>query len=163
MTDLKDLLGKSDFNNITTYIQSGNLVFTAEKSNQVDLAHEIEKLILDRYGFEVPVIVINQIELSTIIEHNPFVAGGKADSDKLHVTFLAKQPVQVLIDSILNFQDPPNEFIIEDRSIYLHCPSGYGRVKITNSFFEKKLKVSATTRNWKTIFTLSEICNEMKL
>ena len=98
-----------------------------------------------------------------IIETNPFVLGGKADPDKLHVTFLAEQPEIKSIDSVINFKDHPNEFVIENQTIYLYCPTGYGRIKITNSFFEKKLNVTSTTRNWKTILKLPEIINEIQL
>jgi uncharacterized protein (DUF1697 family) len=52
--------------------------------------------------------------------------------------------------------------IIEDR-IYLYCPGGYGKTKLSNNYFENKLKVEATTRNWKTLLKLNEIAEGMKV
>ena len=49
----------------------------------------------------------------------------------------------------------PDEFRISGRLVYLHCPNGYGRTKLTNAFFERKLGVVATTRNLRTVTTLA--------
>ena len=78
----------------------------------------------------------------------------------LHVTFLSEPPQQEYIDDVAEVFNPPDEFVITDKAVYLFCPNGYGTTKFTNSFFEKGLKVTATTRNWKTSNTLLEIAQK---
>jgi uncharacterized protein (DUF1697 family) len=75
----------------------------------------------------------------------------------MHVTFLAELPEEKYFEAIRKFDYPPERFEIVGKDIFLYCPNGYGTSKLSNSFFENKLKVSATTRNWRTVNTLVEI------
>lgn len=159
MEDLRQLLAGLNFHNIRTYIQSGNVIFEHEKSDPLELAKQIEHKIFDKYGFEVPVIVKTATELEHILHNNPFLKGRKEDESRLHVTFLAEEPGQELLNKIKGTDYKPDEFIISDQAIYLFCPNGYGRTKLTNNFFENKLQVTATTRNWKTVNKLVGIAS----
>ena len=78
------------------------------------------------------------------------------------MTFLADIPPQANLDKISGINFPPDEFIIRGRDIYLHCPESYGNTKLSNAFFESKLKTTATTRNWATINKLLEIAQTVK-
>jgi uncharacterized protein (DUF1697 family) len=119
----------------------------------------MEAEILRAYGTRVPVIVLTVSEMMDITLHNPLIKSHK-DEAKLHITFLSETPRQENSAQLMLVTNPPDEFILRDKSIYLFCPNGYGRTKFTNNFFEQKLKVTATTRNWKTAHKLIELANQ---
>lgn len=159
MNELRHLFGKLKFKNVRTYIQSGNVVFECNKTSREGLQKTIEKKIVDTFGFEVPVIVKEKVEIEQVLKDNPFVNERNEDITKLHVTFLAKEPEEENINKIKKLKYDPDEFIISGKGIYLFCPDGYGNTKLNNGFFEAKLKVAATTRNWKTVKELAAMAN----
>ncbi len=160
MADLKALYENLKFKDVITYIQSGNVIFkTSEKSSNQSLSLLIEKAILKQYKFDVPVIVRSIEEIENTIAINPFLKEKNINIEKLHVTFLAETPTQINLDSLKNINYPPDKFIVIDKEVFLYCPDNYGETKLSNKFFETKLKVAATTRNWKTINKLVEISN----
>ena len=154
MDELKGVLGELDFTGIRTYIQSGNIVFGSNSDDPAALAAGIAGKIRERFGFEVPVVIRTLQELDVISKSNPFLRDGNLDAGKMHVTFLSELPDPGRTEKIMEYNFPPDEFAINGKEIYLYCPDGYGRTKLTPQFFESKLKVSTTTRNWKTILTL---------
>ncbi len=158
MADLKKSLEELDFKNIRTYIQSGNVIFETKKTKEEELEKKLEKKIEQAFRFEVPVIVRNHTELKKTVENNPFLDKRKEDVTKLHVTFLSQKPDSSLIASLSKNNYAPDEFIVAEKEIFLFCPNGYGNTKLSNTFFENKLKIKATTRNWKTINKLEELC-----
>jgi uncharacterized protein (DUF1697 family) len=117
----------------------------------LNLKNEIEKKIKQSFGFDVYVFIRTKNEFERIIKNNPLT--GK-DNSKLHVTFLSDKPTNFPIEEINKVKDKAEEFSSSDKEIYLFCPNGYGKTKLSNNFFERELKVSATTRNWKTVNTL---------
>lgn len=158
MTDLKALYESLGFEDVTTYIQSGNVIFkTSLQSSNLNLAKKIEDAILKKYNFDVPVIIRSIEEIENVISANPFLKETEINTEKLHVTFLADAPDKASLESIKNFDYPPDKFFIIGKEVFLHCPVSYGETKLSNKFFENQLKVSATTRNWKTINKLLEI------
>jgi uncharacterized protein (DUF1697 family) len=157
MESLKAHMAACGFKNITTYIQSGNLIFESEEISDTEIAKKIESQILKEYGFEVPVIVRTPEELQTILTHNPFLNQRKEDIDKLHVTFLSEPSEKQYLDKIKQPENTLDEFVIAGNCVYIFCANGYGKTKINNTFFENKLKVTATTRNWKTVMKLAEM------
>jgi uncharacterized protein (DUF1697 family) len=159
MDNLKLSLGELNFKNIETYIQSGNLLFKYTKKNQQDLADLITHKIREAFGLQVPVIVKSTEELNMVMGNNPFITSHNVDIDKLHVTFFSEEPEKALQDKLREIESHPDEFILSGNVAYLFCPNGYGRTKLTNTFFEHKLHISATTRNWKTVIKLTEMGN----
>jgi len=159
MDDLKLSMSELNFKNIETYIQSGNLVFKYTKTNQHDLAKKIKYKIQKDFGFQVPVIVKNSQELNFLIAHNSFINERNEPVDKLHVTFLAEEPPVGWREKLAGIDANSDEFIILKDVIYIFCLNGYGRTKLNNNYFEAKLKISATTRNWKTVIKLAEMIN----
>lgn len=157
MEALKEMYEKLGFTSIQTFIQSGNVVFRSENSDPVSLEKMISQQILKSTGFEVPVIVLGIEELTEIINKNPFIHDKTKDISLLHVTVLAGSPQLVNFDKLNEKKSTGEEFAWIGRAIYLYCPVGYGRTKLTNTFLEKTLKVSATTRNWKTTLELMRI------
>lgn len=159
MADLKIHFESIGFSNIKTYIQSGNIIFCSNINNTSKIKESIEKKILDVYNFSVPVMVLTKSKIEKTIIDNPFNTN-KIDLSKLAITFLDAIPKNKSIENIEKFQDKNEEFIISDNVIYFYCPIGFGKTKLTNNFFEKKLKVTATSRNWKTTNKLLEMINE---
>ncbi len=158
MTDLKALYESLNFKDVITYIQSGNVIFkTRPELSNAELAKKIEQVIYQKYNFDVPVIIRSVEEIENVISVNPFLKERDINIEKLHVTFLSDTPNDASLESIKSFDYPPDKFIMADKEVFLHCPVNYGETKLSNKFFENKLKVSATTRNWKTINKLFEI------
>jgi uncharacterized protein (DUF1697 family) len=139
---------------VQTYVQSGNVVFEASEREAGRYADEISKRIQRDFGFPVPVLLRTAEELGGIIDRNPFLKQPKADRSKLHVTFLSTTAPKSAQEDLRVLAAKEERFHVEGSEIYLHCPNGYGRTKLSNTAFEKKLKVEATTRNWKTVQAL---------
>jgi uncharacterized protein (DUF1697 family) len=158
MTDLKALYEKLGFKEVSTYIQSGNVVFkTPGKISDQQLAKKIETALSKQYGFDVPVINRTAEEMKKVVSANPFIKTKGIDISKLHVIFLADKPEPANIKLTREFDYAPDKFIIAGTEIYLHIPGSYAETKLSNKFFENKLKVSATTRNWNTVTKLAEL------
>lgn len=157
MTDLKNILLELEFENIQTYIQSGNIVFKYSRTSLKDLETQIENKIFEHYNFKVPTMVKNPSDLEHILHNNPFLNDPNKDQSRLYVTFLAEIPSRAHTEKLKSFDYRPEEYIIDGKTIYFYSPHGYGRAKMNNNFFENQLKVAATTRNWKTINKLVEL------
>jgi uncharacterized protein (DUF1697 family) len=157
MYELKDLFSALNFKNVKTYIQSGNVVFNADTTGLSQISAHIEQKIVEKYGFAVPVLIKTYPEMISIIHHNPFLNEPDIDTTKLHVTFLYDEPLPSNVDKTNGFHYEPDRFIISGREVYVFCLKGYGRTKLHNNFFESKLKVAATTRNWQTVNELTKM------
>jgi uncharacterized protein (DUF1697 family) len=155
MSELKAVLERAGFEEIQTYIQSGNIVFKTEETSSVKLAKRLFTTIKNNWGFQVPVIVLTAQQLSDILSVNPFISEREAAFQ--HITFLDKEPEIQLIENMSGIKDVPNEYQVSTKAVYLYCPRGYSKTKLTNNFIEKKLKVTATTRNLKTSLILLEM------
>ena len=150
MADLRQILNDLGFKNVQTYIQSGNIILESNKTKTA-----ISKLVKDgiiiKFGYTVPVIVKTIPEWETAIENYPF----SIENEKIIAfTFLDRKPETSEIE-LKNLGD--DEFKIHDDIVYIYCPNGFGKSKITNNLFEKKLKVTATTRNLRTTLKLLEL------
>ena len=141
--------------NVATYIQSGNVVFDAEEGSD-GLAEMIGAAIAAEFGFEVPVMIRSATELEAVVAAGPFT-GEHFDPARVGVAFLDRVPgteerLQLDADAIR-----PDEFEIIGREVHFHCPNGFSKTKLTNTFLEKKLGAAATSRNWKTVSILREM------
>jgi uncharacterized protein (DUF1697 family) len=152
MNDLREALGALGYEDVETYLQSGNALFTSAATDSNALAGEIEQALRSRLDMDVKVLVRTAGELAEVVEGNPFPEG-TAEPKKLHVAFLSAAP-----DDHVHALDPapyePDELRLGDRAVYLWYPNGYGRTKLTNDVLERKLGVTATTRNWNTVVNL---------
>ena len=158
MADLKVLYEKQDFKNVVTYIQSGNVIFDSEIEDSEQLITQIEKAIEHKYQFFVPVGLRRNQELADIITKCPFdEAQDEGYGTKIMVTFLNSHPNKKKIDQLLTYVKLPEKLIVSGSHVYILCPNGYGKSKLSNTFIEKKLKTSATTRNWKSVNKLFEL------
>ncbi len=155
MADLKVLLTKMGLQDITTYIQSGNIVFFSNLSAR-KIEETIKQAIFKKYGFDVPVMIRTSEEIKIIFNNNPFLPNEK-NIDKLYVTFLSENPVLENIDHLKKMDFNGDQFVIDKSQVYLFFSEKYSKSKLSNNLIESKLKVTATTRNWKTVRTLFEM------
>ncbi|MCE5213283.1 MAG: DUF1697 domain-containing protein [Methanobacterium sp.] len=154
MTQLKELYESLQLKEVKTYIQSGNVIFTTEDDNIFHLKNELERELERVFNFHIPLIIITRNELKMVIENNPF---SNEDPSKLYVTFLLDPSFDISEIEMEKIEDNAEKYFPGKKEIYLFLPNGYGRARLTNNFFEKELKVPATTRNWKTINKLYEL------
>lgn len=160
MADLRTLFADLGFENVATYIQSGNVIFEAiPGEDPLTTAARIESAINKKYGYDVPVIVFPGAELITAIEANPFVKNQPEDISALHLTFLSEIPSEDKVEEISDLDFFPDQFDIVGRCVFIRLGGErkYHKSKLSNLFFEKKLGVAATTRNWKTVLKLVEL------
>jgi len=158
MADLKLLFQNLGFSNISSYIQSGNVIFIDDNGlNDLDIAKQIEHAITAKYKFDVPVIIRSSKEIAKAVKKNPFYKKNAEDISQLHLTFLNEKPTKENLTKIESYNYEPDKFVIIGKEVFIFCADKYHQSKLTNNFFEKKLKVSATTRNWKTVLKLVEL------
>ena len=160
MAELSSLYESLGLVQVRTYVQSGNVVFASPEPDGSKLAKLIETQIEQSFGFAVSVFMRDNRDFQRIIEHNAFLSDRNEDPAKLHVTFLYRRPGESERRDLIVPSDQADEFIVGEQEIFLFCPNGYGRTKFSNNFFERKLKVSATTRNWKTVTVLAKLATE---
>ena len=160
---LKKMCGNLGFSNIQTYIQSGNIIFHSAKTGTKKLSSTIKEAIKKEFGFDVPVITLTLAELEAIINLNPFTKDKHLDVAFFHVTILDALPGKEHIALLSKAEIKNDKFEAVKQTIYLYCPDGYGNTKLNNTFIEQKLKVSATTRNWKTINQLFTLASESEI
>lgn len=153
MSDLKGMFEALEFSNVVTYIQSGNVIFDSKESAHTKLAEQIRDAIKNKFGFEVPVVIRTVKELKQATESNPYYTSD-SDINKLHLTFLNESPSEENIKETERYDYAPDLFTIKDKDVFIYCEGKYHQSKLSNAFFEKKLKVEATTRNWKTVLKL---------
>ena len=142
--------------NVTTYIQSGNVLFDAPARILPKLAALISDTLQADFEITSPVILRTAAELVAVTKHNPFLKRGAA-SDTLHVGFLAAAPGADAVADLDPNRSPGDAFEGSGRDLYLHLPNGVARTKLTNAWFDTKLKTVCTVRNWNTVLELSKL------
>lgn len=153
MSDLRDLLLSLELTDVTTYLQSGNAVFTSPRNDSTEIAREIEQKIANGLGVKTRVLLRTPDELDAVIGGNPFPEA-VASPRTLHVVFLSEQPDDARLREIDAQQFSPDEFRAGNRVIYLKLPAGAGNSKLGNAFWERRLGQIATARNWNTVTKL---------
>ena len=142
-----EMLSKLGFKNPQVYIHTGNWVFETDEKEAV-VSVKISEAILKKYGWEVPVIVIKAKDFSTIFENCPFTGEQK---EKSYFALLSESPSSDNITIFKSFSFPEEEYYLRERCMYSFSTISAARVKMNTNFIEKKLKVSATSRNYKTM------------
>lgn len=156
MPEFASALESVGLREVKTYLQSGNVVFASSESPD-KLPHLISQTIKKKFGHDIDVWVKSAAELKRIAGSNPFLAGPGADVTKLHVTFMAGVPNPELLLTVNPDLGGDDKWAPIASEVYLYCPGGYGRTKLNNNLFEKRFKLAATTRNWKTVLALAEL------
>ena len=144
------------FENVKTYINSGNVAFDTRKTAESTLVDSIESAVEKLVGRQVAVIVRSQKDIERILKNNPFA--GQYESHKhMHVLFL-KEPMPKEKEEQLQASALPGErYEVRGREIYNLLPQGVAGSLLTKGFFEKKPRVPYTGRNWRTVEKLAEL------
>ncbi len=155
MKDLAALFEAAGCAEVSTYIQSGNVLFKASAA----LAKKVPGLVCagirEGFGFDAPVVLRSGEELKRAIEGNPFLQE-KVAEESLHLIFLEREPSAEQAASLDPNRSPGDRFIVRGREVYLHLPNGAADTKLTNAWLDSKLKTVSTGRNWRTVMTLLE-------
>ncbi len=153
MEDLRTIFTLAGCEAVVTYIQSGNVVFKAGAELATRIPTLIASGIEERFGYRVPVMARAFEELRDAVRANPFL-GTVDDLKTLHVAFLAEIPESDRVAQLDPDRSPPDTFKVLGREIFLHCPNGLARTRLTNNYFDSKLATTSTVRNWRTVLTL---------
>ena len=156
MVALVDMFGDFGCTKVKSYIQSGNVVFSATASCAAGLPEKIAGKIQAKFKFRPPVVMRSADALAAIVEQNPFLTAG-VEEDFLHVGFLADAPAAAKVKLLDSNRSPGDRFQIHGREIYLHLPDGMGKTKLTNAYFDSTLQTVCTFRNWRTVLKLVEL------
>lgn len=155
MKDLAAMFEAAGCREVRTYIQSGNVVFRAGAPLAKKIPGVIETGIRRKFGYDAPVTVRSAKEMAAIVRGNPFVRRG-CDPKALHVGFLAGKPAGADIAALDPDRSPGDEFAVVGTEIYYHLPNGFARTKLTSQYFDSRLKIISSARNWNTVLTLLE-------
>ncbi|MDX2053360.1 MAG: DUF1697 domain-containing protein [Polyangiaceae bacterium] len=156
MEALREVFAQTGCTKVSTYIQSGNVVFMAPTARLKNLSAELSSKIRSKFGFEVPIILRSASELHAACRQNPFLKAGMPEA-ALHLMCLKDAPTSTAVAQLDVNRSPGDAFVVKGRDIYLHCPSGLARTKLTNAYFDKALKTTSTVRNWRTVLKLGEL------
>lgn len=156
MADLKLVLNKSGLKNSSTYIQSGNVLFNSEETDKKLLENKIAKSIKDHFNMDVPIIVKTRNEILEILEKNPFSEAEDLAANKIYFVILKNTPTKENIAKMKSYGFENETFYYTPSCVYLRCSLGAGKAKCNNNFFESKLKVGATSRNYRTLCNLRD-------
>ena len=148
------------FRRVRTHVQSGNVIFETGKTSSDDLSKIVTERISKDFGFSIPVVLRTSDDIGKVVRNNPFLNERRLDNSKLHVTFLSAPPPKDAKEKLDALKSLPDQFRVRGREIYLYCPNGYGRTKLSNNIFERLLSSQATTRNWNTVNTLVTMASE---
>ncbi len=153
MADLRALCLGLGYDNVETYIQSGNVVFDASGS-EASVTDEMPAALLATFGLSLSVVVRSAAELVEIVARNPFPS--ETDGTKLHVTCFASPLPAPMVAKLDPALAPPDAFVIDGRDMYLHLPGGMGTSKLAVHIGQKLGKLG-TSRNWNTVLKLVEM------
>lgn len=142
------------FENVRTYIQSGNVLFETKAKNDAAILKKIAAGLLADFGVAIPVLLRTDKELADVVKRNPFLKDTGVDVARLHVTFLSHDAPASAAQCLEPLAASTERYHISGREIFLYCPNGYGNTKLSNNNVERKLRLAATTRNWKSVNTL---------
>ncbi|MDD3004125.1 DUF1697 domain-containing protein [Flavobacterium sp.] len=163
MEALKSTLEAIGFKNVVTYIQSGNVFVDTEEENAPKVGFLIKQEIFKVFGHEVPVVVVNKMDLENCFKNNPFLKDADVDLKKLYVAFLSNTLKSESINDLKISQFKPDEAAIDGNKIFIKYAVGAGKTRLDQKYIEKKLNLTATIRNWNTVTQLLNLYEERSL
>jgi uncharacterized protein (DUF1697 family) len=159
MAALRELLSGAGFENVRTYVQSGNVVLSSELEPE-QLRRECERLIREHFGFDVDVVVRTRDELAEVVSRNP-LRDVALEPRRYQVSFLSQEPDPEAVRGVSEFQVEAEELVLVGRELYAWHPDGIGRSKLWTALAGGRLGVIATARNWTTVTRLLEMADEL--
>jgi uncharacterized protein (DUF1697 family) len=160
MDVLKTTLENIGFQNVVTYIQSGNIFVDTDDENTAAVGFKIKQEIFKAFGHEVPVVVVKKADLEACFKNNPYLKEKEADTKKLYVAFVSIELRSDSINDLKISQVKPDEASIDESRIYIKYAVGAGKTRLDQKYIEKKMNVTATIRNWNTVTQLLKIYEE---
>lgn len=158
MRELASLVTATGGDDVQTYLQSGNVIFDVGADLAGTISETIATSISERFGFRVPVLLRSTRQMAEVVRHNPLRGSGTdLDDEKLHVLFLAHRPDPVRVAALDPERSSGETFVVRGQEIYLHLPNGAARTKLTNAYFDAKLGLTTSQRNWRTVTKLLEL------
>lgn len=156
MSDLRASFEGLGHKDVSTYIQTGNVLFSASSRSDTAVAAAIEARLADDFG-DAPVVIVRTVaDLTRVGASSPFAKAG-ADPKRHHVTFLATAPTKKALGALDLPPSGRDELVVDGREVYVSTPDGYAETKYTGTFLERRLGVVSTTRNWNTVTKLCEL------
>jgi uncharacterized protein (DUF1697 family) len=160
MDELRASLAAMGFDEVKTYIQSGNVVFKTAKISDRALSKKIEASILSNFGHSVSVMIRTAEEIKQVIANNPFLKQPDIDQTKLHVMFLAEPPAQSALKQLETLVLKPDQFRSLGKELYFYLPNGVAESAVMKKPIDRVLAIPTTMRNWKTVNTVQQMCTE---
>lgn len=160
MEALKTTLEAIGFQNVQTYIQSGNVFVDTDEENPSKVGFIIKQEIFKVFGHEVPIVVVNKNDLAVCFKNNPYLKEKDLDTKKLYVAFVSTTLKSDSINDLKISQFKPDEASIDGNKIYIKYAVGAGKTRFDQKYIEKKLNVIATIRNWNSVTQLLKIYEE---
>jgi uncharacterized protein (DUF1697 family) len=158
MADLSLLYESLGFKENKTFIQSGNVIFKTDKQiAEKKIAEVIENGINEKYGYNVPAMIRSTNELRALFLSNPYLEIPGFDPSKMAVIFLHEIITSDQEGKMRNINYPPDKYQLSEKEIFIYCPNGFGRTKLYTNFFEAKMGVTGTARNWKTVTAILKL------
>lgn len=154
MEALKAMLENIGFQNVRTYLQSGNVFVDSEEESASKVAFMVKQEIFKVFGHEVPVIVITKEDLEACFKNSPYLKEKDPDTKKLYVAFVSIALKSENINDLKISQFKPDEASIDGNRIFIKYAVGAGKTRFDQKYIEKKLNVTATIRNWNTVTNL---------
>jgi uncharacterized protein (DUF1697 family) len=158
MPKLRSALEDAGFDNVATYVQSGNIVLSSGDS-AAKVARGVERLIKKEFGLEIPAVVRTRAQLAAVVKRNPLGKVAK-NPKRYQVSFLEKKPTAALMRKLEEVAAPAERVVAHGREIYAWHPEGVARSKLWAALAGKGLGVTATARNWTTVTKLLELADE---
>ncbi len=157
MAALRDRLRDAGFDDVATYVQSGNVVLRSRKG-AATVADLVRAEVAAGFGIDVPVVVRTGAQLAGVLDGNPFLAPHADPGRQLHVGFLSAAPAKARAAKLDPKRAAPEELSLRGRELYLWTPNGLGRSKVLQGV-ERALGVDVTVRNWRTVTELHRMAN----
>jgi len=159
MAALKVVYESLKFEHVKTYIQSGNVVFQST-NDKVTIKNNIETAIKEHFDFDVPVLILTNEQLENTAKSLPFPAIDiEEEGSKIIVFFLSESVSNDQEKTFGAYLTNSEQLVLNQNVIYLYCPEGSGKSKLTNKLIETKLKLTSTARNIKTVNKLLSLAN----
>lgn len=159
---LKKALENIGFQDVQTYIQSGNIFVDTPEENTAKVGFIMKQEIFKVFGCDVPVIVLGVADLQACFDNNPFLKEKDTDLKKLYVAFVSKELRSENINDLKISQFKPDEAHIDLNRIFIKYAVGAGKTRLDQKYIEKKLNLTATIRNWNTVTQLLKMYGETK-
>lgn len=157
MAELRDVLAKNGFEQVQTYIQSGNLIVGTKLKKEEAKAY-VQKLITDHFQLSVEAFVWDETDVLKALMNNPFDSA--LPGNRVFITILDKTPEKKLIDTFHKIDIGTEQFHIKDNTFYFYVPDGMAKSKLSNNFIENKLQVRSTGRNINTMHKVFGLLKE---